>query len=214
MNIIYDNAISQKFATGYPTGMINRINGVAGGSRAAWLDLTKSVLSETAKCGLAINTTKSGTNLDVTVKLAVGAEAMPAGNYGMTVLLIEKEMSGTGPGWDQVNYYSSSRGTNGVNDPSHPFYSQGDPIVGYVHTNTVRAVLQNDPLGDAVSAENLAANATSEYTYSWDLSGMDSDLQVVAFLAEFTDKPQTQGIESSYVWNTQIVNVGENQDFD
>ncbi|MBR9861753.1 Omp28-related outer membrane protein, partial [bacterium] len=212
MDVVYDDQINAKFnGAGYPTGMINRINGTTG-SRSGWKALVDAVLADDAKCGLAINSTKSGNDLSVTVKLGIAGADMPAGNYFMTVLLIEKEMSGTGPGWDQRNYYSEFGSAAG--GPSHYYYNFPDPIVGYVHKNVVRAVLQNAQLGDKIDAAALKAGTTTEFNYSWDLQGLDNDLQIVAFISEFTDNPAVTGIESSFIYNAQIADVGTSKDFD
>lgn len=209
MDILYDNPIEAKFAAGYPTGMINRISGKSV-NRGLWADQVNGVLAEKAMCGLAINTTKTGGDVDVTVKLAIGEADMPEGNYFLTCLLIEKEVVGSGQGYDQANAYSKDN-----NSPytTHPYYNYPIWIQGYQHTNVCRAVLSN-ALGDPISADALKAGKETQYTFTTDATGFDSDLQIIAFLSEFTDKPQTPEVDGSYVWNTQIVDVGSNKDFD
>jgi len=225
MDILDDDDIDDKFANGYPTGMINRIDGEAGSRYAGslstydqynteknngWLIKTKAVQAETAKCGLAVDASdKQGNTLNVKVTLGIGGADMPEGNYYISCLMYEDEMVGTGTGWDQVNYFSKFG--SAVFGASHPYYDLADPILGYVHTNVVRAVLHNNPLGDGIDAASLAAGAVTDFEYSVDLTPFDSDQNIVAWIHEFTDG----AIESSsYIYNAQFVKVGEAQDFD
>jgi hypothetical protein len=211
MDNIYDDPIDDKFSQGYPTGMINRVNGVAG-SRTGWKSLVNAVLSEAAKCGLAINSSKSGDNLSVTVKLGVGPNDLPEGNYFLTVLLVEKEATGSGSGWDQRNYYSEFGSK--VGGASHPYYKFPDPIPNYVHKNVVRGVLTTPALGMPLNADAIKAGALTTHNFTWDVQGLDVDMYVVAFISEFTDNISTSGIESSFIYNAQMADVGVNKTFD
>ena len=211
MDNVYDDAIDAKFCEGYPTGMINRINGVAG-SRGEWPNLVNAVLGETAKCGLAISSEVSGDQLSVNVKLGIGGADLPEGNYFLTVVLVEDQATGTGTGWDQRNYYSQNG--SAVGGASHPYYSESDPIIGYVHHNVARGVLQDQALGMKIDASALAAGAITEFPFTWDIQGLDSDLKIVAFISEFTDNITTSGVESSFVYNAQIADVGTTQAWD
>ncbi|MFY0644003.1 MAG: Omp28-related outer membrane protein [Bacteroidia bacterium] len=205
MDNIFDDAIDDKYAAGYPTGMINRIGGVAA-NRGTWDASTAAVMAEVAKCGLSIDASdKNGTNLTVKVNLGIGANDMPEGNYFLTVLVVEDEMSGTGTGWDQANYY------NGVS--GHPYYGKGSPIVGYKHTNVVRNVL-TAALGDKLTAGQVAAGTLSEFEFTTNLGGLGDDLDIVAFISEATNNLQNPALSSSYIYNVQRVDVGTTQAFD
>lgn len=203
MDNIFDDEIDGKFSKGYPTGMINRVGGEAQ-SRSTWEKTVGQVLNETAKAGLAIDASgKNGNDLTVKVKLGIGAEVLPEGNYFLTVLLVEDEMSGTGTGWNQANGYNGTAG--------HAYQGKGNPIVGYVHTNVTRNVL-TAALGDELTADQVAAGALSEFTFTTSVAGLGEDLDVVAFLSEYTET-LTSGT-TSFMYNVQRTDVGTNQDFD
>ncbi len=205
MDNVYDDAIDKKYQKGYPTGMVSRVGGTAA-SRSTWAGTANDVLAQKAKCGLAIDASaKTGDELKIKVKLGVGAEALPAGNYFITVLLVEDEMTGTGTGWDQANGYNATAG--------HPYQGKGSPIVGYTHTNVNRAVLTTS-LGDEITAEQVAAGALSEFSYSFNVKGMGEDLDVVAFIYETTSNLANPALSSSYMYNVQRTKVGTNKDFD
>ncbi len=222
MDNIYDDAIDSKFAAGYPTGMINRIGGEAGSRYTPeinqiqswaqydpdlhnkWLKQAKAVQAEAAKCGLAIDASdKVGSTVNIEVKLGVGAEALPEGNYFLTVLVVEDAMTGSGQGWDQRNGYNNAQG--------HAYQGKGDPWTGYVHDNVVRNVL-TAPLGDEIPTENVAAGAISTYNFTTDIQGLGDDLTIVAFISEYTET-LTAGT-TSFVYNMQTAAVGSNQAWD
>lgn len=225
MDILDDDDIDDAFAAGYPTGMVNRLDGEAGsrytGSLAKyedydpaknnfWLIRTQAIQKEKAKCGFAIDATaKSGDNLTVKVKLGIGENDMPEGNYYLSCIVYENEMTGSGTGWDQTNYFSKFG--SAVFGASHPYYNYSDPIQAYVHTNSVRAVLNTNALGDKVEAANLKAGTVSEHTFTVNTKPFDTDLKIAVFLHEFTEGTIDK---SSYVYNAQFVNVGANQSFD
>lgn len=205
MDNIYDDAIDAKYAAGYPTGMVSRVGGAAV-SRSTWEATVNQVLAQEAKCGLAIDaTSKTGSTLDVAVKLGIGAADMPAGNYFLTVLLIEDVVDQTGTGYDQRNGYNNSTG--------HPYAGKGDPIVGYKHTNVVRNVL-TAALGDAVTADQVKAGALSTFNFSVDVAGLGDDLDVVAFLTEATTNLANPAASTSFMYNVQRTDMGTNKDFD
>lgn len=225
MDILDDDDIDDKFAAGYPSGMVNRLDGEAGtrytGSLSdyanynpeknnAWLIKTKALQSEKALCGLAIDaSTLTGNDLNIKVKLGVGPEGLPEGNYYISCILYEEEMSGSGTGWDQVNYMSKFGSQ--VLGPTHPYYQLGNPIIGYIHTNAVRAIVHSNPLGDGIDAAALLAGTITEFNYTVNLTPFDSDLKVAAWIHEFTEG----AIESSSrIYNVQFANVGTSKDFD
>ena len=197
-------AVDYKFSAGYPTGFINRIGGRAA-SRGAWWQQAENVLyykSPTyANCGLAIDASNvSGETLDLKVEVGFGQEEMPEGVYHLTVLLVDKEMSGEGTGWDQVNYYHTQ--------PGHPYYGAGDPIVGYKHPNVVIDAL-TDPLGNFIAHDLIEPMTKLTYSFSKDISQFDDDLFVVAFINEYSTVRN-----SSFIFNAQYVDVGKKVGFE
>ncbi|MBT8326275.1 MAG: Omp28-related outer membrane protein [Bacteroidia bacterium] len=205
MDNIYDDAIDAKYAAGYPTGMVNRVGGVAV-SRSGWEATVNQVLAQEAKCGLAIDASnKNGTTLDIAVKLGIGKEDMPAGNYFLTVLIIEDVVDQTGTGYDQRNAYNTTSG--------HPYFGKGDPIVGYEHTNVVRNVL-TAALGDELTADQVKGGTLSTFNFTADVAGIGDDLDVVAFISEATTNLANPAASTSFMYNVQRTDMGTNQDFD
>ena len=69
-------------------------------------------------------------------------------------------------------------------------------------------------LGDELTAEQVAAGALSEFSYSFNVKGMGEDLDVVAFIYETTSNLANPALSSSYMYNVQRTKVGTNKDFD
>jgi hypothetical protein len=197
---------------GYPTGMVNRLGGTTE-NRTGWAAKVSNVLSNAAKCGLAIDASKNtnGTNFDVKVKLGIGSKDLTDGNYKLVVYGVNKVVTGTGQAFDQINYYYDP-----ANFPGHPFNNVGTRatttsgtvigvIQGYEHKNVVSYVLSN-ALGDPVSSDNTKAGALSEYSFS--INTLGDDVFIVAMLYE-----NTLITGSSFIHNVSSVDVGKSIDF-
>jgi hypothetical protein len=188
--------------TQYSSGSFNRIpvNGVTVLHKTTWkTSVVTNCLNKTASCGLMINSTKSGTNASVTV--TAGFNKVLSGNYKMTIYVIEDNVVGTGPGYNQANYYN--------NIATSPFYQMGNPIIGYPHSYVLRKVL-TPSLGVSVPATSVVNGGSFSKTYSFSTTGYNSSqLYVVAFINKAGSTPTTQEI-----MNVQRVKLGFNKAFD
>lgn len=114
--------VNRKFEEGsmvyYPLGMIT--------------DLTIEALSEAARYAIEIETSTPQNDPGVTVSILARSEE-DLGTFLLHVFLVEKEVTGLGPGYDQRNY--------GNDTPSHPYFGMGNWIEGFQHTNVIRDVL-------------------------------------------------------------------------
>ncbi|MEI6089515.1 MAG: choice-of-anchor D domain-containing protein [bacterium] len=79
-------------------------------------------------------------------------------NYQLAfqVIVCENNVSGTGPGFDQVNDYNEYDG--------HPFYHLGNPVKGFVHNRVARGFIG----GLAGNIENLPDTVKTGISYKWD----------------------------------------------
>lgn len=70
-----------------------------------------------------------------TVSATVQAEFFgPAvADFRVNLWVVEDGVTGSGSGYDQWNYYDT--------DPTHPYYGAGNPIIGFVHDRTLRAMI-------------------------------------------------------------------------
>ena len=203
MEIAHTNYLETTYQnTGFPSGMVDRIaiDGYTSLNRGYWEYVANNQLLETAVCGLAIISKVNGQN--ATVEVHAGFNSTPNGDdYRLTVYLIEDGVTGTGYGYDQRNYYNT--------DPESPFYNLGDPIEGYEHNHTLRAVL-SESLGNAISSSSLASGGEHIETYTVDLSSYNKkNLSIVAFVTYIGST-----ITEHEIMNVQKCDIDGFQDWD
>lgn len=193
--------ISTYGVSSYPSGMVNRIPSLGNVmlQPSQFLSNVNAALAKTAKCGLAINSTVSGSSASVEVH--AGFKEPLSGNYGLVVYLTEEEVTGTGSQYDQKN--------NDNMVATSPYYNQGNPIVGFKHNNTVRKIISATE-GDAISASSIVAGGEFKKTYSVSLSGYNQNkLSVIACILKKGTSATTYE-----VMNVQKVSVGSLKNWD
>jgi len=176
MAIAHTNYLETTYQnTGYPSGMVDRVpfNGTTSTwNRGSWKSVANDQLIKISSCGLAIKSEINGAS--ATVEVHAGFNTTLNGDYRLTVYLIEDGVTGTGSGYDQRNYYNT--------DSESPFYDLGDPIEGYEHNHTLRAVL-SESLGDPINTSFLVSGGEHIETYTVDLSSYTKNkLSIVAFI--------------------------------
>jgi hypothetical protein len=102
---------------------------------------------------------------------------LPAGDYRVSLYVLEDSVTGSGSGYDQHNFYDTS-------PPGNPFFGMGDPIVGYVHRHVLRAALPT-PLGQPgiIPATPAAGqDYTTTLNYTLPASYNENRVSLVAFV--------------------------------
>lgn len=131
-------------------------------------------INESTGIELALARTHMTAEVELTLEVATETESLKAPMM-VTVVLVEKEVTGIGNGYDQRNY--------GNDDPEHPYYQRGDWIEGFVHTQVIRDVLTAYE-GDAIDLTSGQAT----WTYSMDPTELDQELSEYAIIA-FVNRP-------------------------
>lgn len=136
------------FADGWPSGMVDRTrypnDDNAGISRGGWANRVASQVTNALTCAsLSATSTYNAGTRTFTADLTTEFTTRASGEYyRMSVLVVEDSVTGTGQGYDQVNFYNNQAG--------HPFAGAGNPIVGYPHAHVLRAYV-NNVWGDSAS---------------------------------------------------------------
>lgn len=83
-----------------------------------------------------------------------------SGDIRMNAFVIEDSVSGTGSGYDQVNYYNTTSG--------HSYYGAGNPITGFQHRHVVRAALGGawGITGTIPTTVNVGDDFTHTFSYT------------------------------------------------
>ena len=174
---------------GFPSGMVDRIqfDGYVSLNRGYWGYVSSLQSMKTAVCGLAIKSEVNGNN--AAIEVHVGFNDSLQGDYRLTTYLIEDKVTGSGYGYDQVNYYDG--------DSTSSFYGLGDPILNYEHNNTLRSVL-SEASGNQIPTSNLIPGGEFVETYTVDISSYEkSNLHVIAFVS----------VAGSYFTDHEIMNA-------
>lgn len=188
--------IQQFFAfSGYPTGMVDRRlfagEDAVAHSRGSWSGNAATAWNDYTPAEVNVYHTWSpapGNELLVQGTITAEFSDYAIGPFAYHVLVSEDSVTGTGSGYDQVNFYNSQSG--------HPYSGAGNPIVGYNHRNVLRA----NPLGtlgDNNHSIPSVAQPDSVYTYDfsftvdpaqWDTS----NIEIIGFLSFYDANDNTK----------------------
>jgi thiol-disulfide isomerase/thioredoxin len=151
------------YVSGYPSGMVDVYKpgeeAVATSSRGAWQGRVENRMQTIVPVKITIPS--SGWNAATrTIDVTVNAEffAPMSGDLRLNAYIIEDEVTG-GSQYDQANYYNNS--------PGHMFFGAGNPIVGFEHDHTLRAMLGGTWGQSGAVPGTVAAGAQHSYTFSY-----------------------------------------------
>ncbi|MCH2082714.1 MAG: Omp28-related outer membrane protein [Saprospiraceae bacterium] len=184
---------------GTPVAMVDR---TAPGSNVvttsgAWEGLIVQAMNQPAYVNIEIeNGFYNPYNRAIEFTVSATFEDLPPGNgpFHIGVMMVQDSITGDGPDYDQSNYFNDT--------PGHPLQGLGQPIVGYVHNNIARAVLDG-PWGSAdVIPNEPELNQTYSKTYQYTLP-------------DFVDFEQTRAVvlvarhDENDITQRQVFNANE-----
>lgn len=181
---VWSNYDSTFNVGGFPEGMVNRIpnGGKPSFNRGSWSSAVNSAKAKTAKCGLALESRVSGT--DVQVIVHVGFNQNLSGNYRLCVMIVEDNVSGTGSQFDQVNYYSKNNPSGPADTTgTHPYYNLPYKITGYKHKQVQRKYFSSTFSGDVIPSGEMVAGNEYIDTLTTSVSGFNTaNCKIIAFV--------------------------------
>lgn len=190
------STLAARFVTGAPTAAVDRIlydgettigfSRGGGGSNNYWLDkVNERLATPTTMCISMDNSYNAGTR-QLTVDLTINSlDHHPDGDYRVSVFIIEDSVVGVGSGWDQVNAYNTQTG--------HPWAGAGNPIVGFVHNQVLRAV-PTGTWGDNTVLPAKPGVNTYNHTVNYTIptAANDDHISVIAFINTYSDADDTK----------------------
>jgi hypothetical protein len=138
--------------------------------------LVGNEIGESTNIGLNVSSNQTDSDLELSIEV-FSEEELTSPNLKLTVILVEKIVTGIGPGYDQRNY--------GNSDPGHPYYGQGNYIQGFEHTNVIRHVLSSYE-GDDIDLSAMTSTWTGNIALT-ELAKSPSAYRVIAFVSESSD---------------------------
>lgn len=149
---------------GFPSGRINRTQNWGNPHPA---EAVTDIAGLNTNSAIAISSELNGTSLTVKVKL-VSEEDL--NNHKLVVYLVEDGILS-----EQVNYFDQ--------DPSSPYYQQGNPIIDFVNNDVLRASLTGI-LGDNIPATSSLTEYSRVLNANIDPSFNVDNLRLVAMLVQ------------------------------
>ena len=148
-----------------------------------WQDKAEQRLPVRSPLGIKAVTSYNSTTREVTVNPTVEFYTQLTGlTYRVNCYLVEDSVSGTGAGYNQVNYY-----TNRSQGAHNPWYGKGSPLVGYKHRHVGRYLFAG-PWGTAgiIPADVVSGDAFStQYTYTIPAGWNANRLKAVVFVQDY-----------------------------
>jgi thiol-disulfide isomerase/thioredoxin len=201
-------------ATSFPSGMINRtlVDGQAKEpfSRSYWDAEVSNQIGSYTPLDVTIASTFNSTSRELNIIVTADFLDFAGGDLRFVAMLVENGVTGSGSGYDQVNYYSSSGSAAG--GASHPHYGDPDPIVGYVHDHVLRA-LPGGAFGNAgviASPVSPGTNVSETFTMTVPSNIDENNMSVIGFVAYYsTDIGSRSILDVAEVIPTTFVSIEE-----
>lgn len=196
-------------AQGQPKGKYNRIYDLdqmqgtfpCPSDPNAYYPQALQFLNKQASLGLAINSSLSGNNLNIKVKVGFATDNIPGAR--LVVTLIEEGLT-----YNQVNYYA---GSNASCDPDFNYSAMPASIPNFKQDHVLLKAY-TDIYGDEIPANQIANGTVWTRDFNVQLPPNvtnSNNLKIVAFVLGNGDKNSNRE-----AINVQSAKVGENQDFD
>lgn len=168
----------------FPAAMVDRVlfsdqTSIAYSSRAIWEAKFLERRTEVTPVKLDATTTYNSSTRELTVTVSAQFLTESSQNFRLNAYVVEDSVTGTGSGYNQVNYYNNVNG--------HPYQGAGNPIVGFNHMHVLRTML-GGPWGQSGSIPTTIESDTAyTYTFSTTLNAnwKEDDIKVVALIQEY-----------------------------
>ncbi|GEM_PF-1961310 len=165
---------------------------------ADYIGRRKNATDYPSSIELKLHKTYDPTTRQLTIRVRGEFKDHDYGDIRVHALLLQDSVTGSGQGYDQVNYYSHERSGT---DPNHPLYNYPDPIVGYRHNHVARKHFT--PLwGTALAASPTQYAPGDTFSMEWTYT-LPSDVDEryaypVAFVSYFEG---TRPLNYNYIIN-------------
>lgn len=211
MDIPEGNQISAEYIGGYPSGTVDHfkfdnepdveIN------RGNWVARVGDRLAMTSPAGVSIESQSwNSATREITVTVKADFYGTVNGDIRLNAYVVEDSVVGSGQGYDQVNFYNTQSG--------HPYSGAGNPIVGFVHDHTLRAMLggawgsMNSGIPTTV---NDGDSYTETFTYTLDPTFREDHIHLVAVVQGYDNDPNNRAIMNSDEEDLEILSSVEGQ---
>lgn len=178
----YAEGIRSAFSvTAYPNALVDRyvFPGEADEphSRTQWEANAVSRLSKYTPVDVGVTQTYDAATRTITATVTADYVDYASGDMRFVLEITEDGVVGSGTGYDQVNYTNTTAG--------HPFEGAGDPIIGFVHNQVLRAnpsgVYGN--AGVIPSTVSPGSQYSETFTYVIPAAYDETEINIVGFVS-------------------------------
>jgi hypothetical protein len=182
------------YAGGVPCGSIDRIlwpgeKPVVARQLGSWDTIIRNRLLTDAQLTVSLTAAWNSLTRDVSVDVNINILSnMPSGDYRLNLYVLEDSITGSGSGYDQLNYYDKTAG--------NPFYGRGNPIIGYVHRHVARALLPSAwGLQGLIPASPLSGQYFKHtFNYTLPTKFQADRIRLIAYVYRFSSDHKTDEV--------------------
>ncbi|MBN4065824.1 choice-of-anchor J domain-containing protein [Candidatus Amoebophilus asiaticus] len=164
----------------WPAGLLDRIPyNTSDGTlialhRKDWPEKTAERLNSSTPVIVDIEKTWTDASREIDITITAKFVDYAVGDVRFLAYIAESNITGTGDGYDQRNFFNSVAGSK--------FFGLGDPIVGYVHNDVVRdAPLGVWGLSDVIpSTVSPGDSFSTNFKYTVPSNYKESDIRIIA----------------------------------
>lgn len=178
MEITAGTDLATFYGPAYPQALFDR--GGALISRGSWNSSMATGLQGAGLVTVAFdNVTYDDQTRVITADVSAQFTGNATGDLRINMVVVEDNVTGTGSGYNQVNYDN--------NTPGHPYQGAGNPIVGFHHRHVAREYVEG-PWGLAGvidSTVHLGSYFTHTFTYTLPANFEASEISLVAYVGRY-----------------------------
>ena len=168
--------VASFYTSSYPSAAINRKGAALG--RNQWVNEVNATLQGACAVGVSLDSvTWNSSTREITAIVRGSFTGPVAGDIRVGFMITEDNVTGTGAGYNQANYFNTTAG--------HHYQGAGDPIVGYVHRHVLRDYV-GGPWGAAgiiASPANFGTAFSHSITYTLPATIDENEVELVAFVS-------------------------------
>lgn len=149
----------------------------------SWKEKTVLRMSERSPLSVRSSNTFNAATRELTVDVTAKFYTRLTGlAYRLNCYIIEDSVSGSGSGYNQINYYN-----NHSPGSFNPWYGKGNPIVGYKHRHVARYMMGGawGSIGTIPATVNSGDEFTTQYTYTLPASWKTNRITLVALVEDY-----------------------------
>lgn len=181
MTIADGGTLQTEYISGYPGGMIDHFKfegqSAVELNRGDWDALMADRIAMVTPVAVSVdNYSYNAATRQISVTVKSDFVGPLAGDIRFNCYVLEDSVTGTGNGYNQVNYYNTVAG--------HQYYGAGNPIVGFIHRHVVRAMLGTawGTSGIIPASVNDGDTYTHTYTYTLPAGYNENRIHLVAIV--------------------------------